>query len=206
MRSGSWHGTKLARSLIALLLACHRRAPPADRRRSGGGARGRELIAYSEFDGITAIPNSHPPRVECVDGDPCDQDMARLHVPAPGFAELANGLDLTKSSFGPSFVPVAVVTNTNPNTDGSIVPGAEAGGPARAAAARRLVRLGSASGERGVLGPELTDRGHRVRRDHAEHAGRGHAFGGLQLHPAAGLSGVAAGGVRPEFASAKEKP
>src|SRR5437773_8692800 len=69
MQAASWHGRKLALSLLAVLAA----GPPAVHARVAGGA-GTRTDCYSEFDGITATPNSHPPRVECVDGDPCDQD------------------------------------------------------------------------------------------------------------------------------------
>src|SRR5438094_6653168 len=70
MQAASWHGRKLALSLLAVLAAA---GPPAVHARVAGGA-GTRTDCYSEFDGITATPNSHPPRVECVDGDPCDQD------------------------------------------------------------------------------------------------------------------------------------
>src|SRR6058998_2610545 len=135
MRSASWHGTKLALSLTALVLAAAARLPQIAHARVAGGA-GARADSYSEFDGITATPNSHPPRVECVDGDPCDRDgvcgngfcefevrlclnqtdpalpicqpprngLSRIHVAPPRFADLATGLDLTKSSCGGSFV------------------------------------------------------------------------------------------------------
>src|SRR5437763_4594678 len=73
MRSRSWHGTKLARSLAAVALAAAAGVPQIAHARVAGGA-GAKADCYAEFDGITAIPNSHPPRVECVDGDACDQD------------------------------------------------------------------------------------------------------------------------------------
>ena len=73
MRSRSWHGTKLARSLAAVALAAAAGFPQIAHARVAGDA-GARADCYAEFDGITAIPNSHPPRVECVDGDACDQD------------------------------------------------------------------------------------------------------------------------------------
>src|SRR5438876_10539232 len=57
---------------VAAVLAAIAYAPSAGARVAGGS--GTRTDCYAEFDGITAIPNSRPPRVECVDGDPCDQD------------------------------------------------------------------------------------------------------------------------------------
>src|SRR3989454_11725964 len=146
MQIRSSHGTKLAASLMAAVLATLSAGfPRMSHARVAGGA-GARADCYSEFDGITAIPNSHPPRVECVDGDPCDQDgvcgdgfcewkirlclnqndpdipvckpptdgLARLHVVPPRFAALADGLDLTKSSCGNRFVPIAVEAHRGP--------------------------------------------------------------------------------------------
>src|SRR5437870_4504125 len=74
MQIASWHGEKLSLFLIGTVLAAATLAlPRAAVARVAGGA-GARADCYSEFDGITATPNSHPPRVECVDGDPCDQD------------------------------------------------------------------------------------------------------------------------------------
>jgi len=144
MRSRSWHGTKLARSLAAVALAAAAGFPQIAHARVAGGA-GARADCYAEFDGITAIPNSHPPRVECVDGDACDQDgvcgngfcefnirlcvnqndpdipvcrpprdgLARLKVVPPRFSELADGLDLTKSTCGESY-SVAVAAHRGP--------------------------------------------------------------------------------------------
>src|SRR5438552_6372783 len=58
--------------LVAAVLAAIAYAPSAGARVAGGS--GTRTDCYSEFDGITAVPNSRPPRVECVDGDPCDTD------------------------------------------------------------------------------------------------------------------------------------
>src|SRR5437867_6175365 len=144
MRRRSWHGTKLALSLAAVALAAAAGFPQIAHARVAGGA-GARADCYAEFDGITAIPNSHPPRVECVDGDACDQDgvcgngfcefnirlcvnqndpdipvcrpprdgLARLKVVPPRFSELADGLDLTKSTCGESY-SVAVAAHRGP--------------------------------------------------------------------------------------------
>ena len=53
-------------------LVAFAQVPAAGARVAGGS--GNRTDCYSEFDGITAVPNSRPPRVECVDGDPCDTD------------------------------------------------------------------------------------------------------------------------------------
>ena len=51
-----------------------------------------------------ALPICQPPR----------NGLSRIHVAPPRFADLATGLDLTKSSCGGSFVPVAVGTHRGP--------------------------------------------------------------------------------------------
>src|SRR5947199_2850783 len=74
METARWHGTRLSFLLVtAGLAAASTGLPRIAGARVAGGA-GARADCYAEFDGITAIPNSHPPRVECVDGDPCDQD------------------------------------------------------------------------------------------------------------------------------------
>src|SRR5213594_1771527 len=74
MQIASRHGKRLSSFLIGAVLASATLGlPRAAAGRVAGGA-GARADCYSEFDGITALPNSHPPRVECVDGDPCDQD------------------------------------------------------------------------------------------------------------------------------------
>src|SRR5206468_12010120 len=74
MQIASRHGEKLSLFVIGAVLASATLGlPRAAAGRVAGGA-GARADCYSEFDGITALPNSHPPRVECVDGDPCDQD------------------------------------------------------------------------------------------------------------------------------------
>src|SRR5437870_13334180 len=74
MQIARWHGEKLSLFLIGSVLAAATLGPPraaAARLAGGGGAR---ADCYSVFDGTTALPNSHPPRGDSVDGDPCDQD------------------------------------------------------------------------------------------------------------------------------------
>jgi len=74
METARWHGARLSFLLVtAGLAAASSGLPRIAGARVAGGA-GARADCYAEFDGITAIPNSHPPRVECVDGDPCDQD------------------------------------------------------------------------------------------------------------------------------------
>src|SRR5437867_8003109 len=70
MQADRSHVIRLSLSMAALVAFAH--APAAGARVAGGS--GNRTDCYSEFDGITAVPNSRPPRVECVDGDPCDTD------------------------------------------------------------------------------------------------------------------------------------
>src|SRR5439155_27362178 len=73
MQIARCHGGKLSLFVIGAVLASATLGlPRAAAGRVAGGA-GARADCYSEFDGTTALPNSHPPRVECVDGDPCDQ-------------------------------------------------------------------------------------------------------------------------------------
>src|SRR2546422_916423 len=71
MQAARSHVIRLSLSVVAVLAAIAY-APSAGARVAGGS--GTRTDCYSEFDGITAVPNSRPPRVECVDGDPCDTD------------------------------------------------------------------------------------------------------------------------------------
>src|SRR5437667_8748998 len=70
MQAARSHVIRLSLSMAALVAFAQ--VPAAGARVAGGS--GNRADCYVEFDGITAIPNSRPPRVECVDGDPCDQD------------------------------------------------------------------------------------------------------------------------------------
>ena len=72
MRPRGSHGTRLAAPLMVAALATMCAGLPALSHARVAGGAGSRADCYSEFDGITAIPNSHPPRVECVDGDVCD--------------------------------------------------------------------------------------------------------------------------------------
>src|SRR5712691_4429013 len=70
MQAARSHVIRLSLSMAALVAFAQ--VPSAGARVAGGS--GTRTDCYSEFDGITAVPNSRPPRVECVDGDPCDTD------------------------------------------------------------------------------------------------------------------------------------
>src|SRR5213080_3117974 len=74
METARWHGARLLFLLAAAGLAAAGAGLPRIAAARVAGGSGARADCYSEFDGITAIPNTHPPRVECVDGDPCDQD------------------------------------------------------------------------------------------------------------------------------------
>src|SRR5437899_2573480 len=68
MQIASRHGKRLSSFLIGAVLASATLGlPRAAAGRVAGGA-GARADCYSEFDGITALPNSHPPRVDHADG------------------------------------------------------------------------------------------------------------------------------------------
>src|SRR2546425_4623407 len=106
MQTGRSHGVRLSFLLVAAVLAEASGGLPRTAGARVAGGVGSRADCYSEFDGITAIPNSHPPRVECVDGDPCDQDG----VCGNGFCEFKIRLCLNQND---PAIPVCT-----PPTDG----------------------------------------------------------------------------------------
>src|SRR5437879_1696348 len=65
------HVIRLSLSVAAVLAAIA--YPPSAGARVAGGS-GTRTDCYSEFDGITAVPNSRPPCAQCVEGHPCATD------------------------------------------------------------------------------------------------------------------------------------
>src|SRR5947199_4807345 len=76
METARWHGARLSFLLVtAGLVAASSGLPRIAGARLAGGA-GARADCYAEFDGITASPNSHPPRGERADRDPCGRGWA----------------------------------------------------------------------------------------------------------------------------------
>src|SRR5207253_1284778 len=134
------------------------------------------------------------PASECLGGVNLNDDPAPLTCTTTGAGNDYAGKIVKTVGGGAADAPGIHFRYTVPElsttwTDSQSPPGKCADGST--AALRRPDRLGRGGGEGRLVGPDLADQGHRVRRDHAADAGRVGGSSELQLHRGAGFSGVA---------------